>query len=284
MEQWVRTIGAEHKMWFTIEHTKRVFFGLRKSRIYFGCERSGAYRYTGIVEEGQRKKTGTKKNLYLFGIIAVEHKDRKWMVEVKADKAQHNHPLGVYDQWYDSSAKLNKEELAKVAQMSSSNMKTKQILQQLKIDNLDNVSTGRQVANALQKIKREKIENLTPIQYFLWLLKDHDYYRYTRKELGTNSLGDVFFAHPTATDQLRLFGYVLVMDTTYKTKRFDLPLFEVVGVAPTGQNFHVAFAFIKNENKDSFVWALEKLKTLFGTPAAPGVIVTDRDQTLMNAV
>ncbi|GAB2303703.1 hypothetical protein Dimus_038799 [Dionaea muscipula] len=168
--------------------------------------------------------------------------------------------------------------------MSSSNMKTKQILQQLKMDNPDNVNTGRHVENVLQKIKREKMENLTPIHYFLRLLKDHDYYRYTRKELGTNSLGDVFFAHPTATDLMRLFGYVLVMDTTYKTNRFDLPLLEVVGVVPMGQNFHVAFAFIKNEKKDSFVWALQKLKTLFGTPAGPGVIVTDRDLVLMNAV
>ncbi|GAB2296019.1 hypothetical protein Dimus_038397 [Dionaea muscipula] len=223
MEQWVKTTGTEHKMWFMIEHTKRGFFGLGKSRIYFGCERSGAYRYTGTVEEGQRKKTGTKKNQCPFEIVAVEHKDRKWMVEVKADKAWHNHPLGVYDQWHDSSAKLNKEELAKVAQMSSSNMKTKQILQQLKMDNPDNVSTGRHVENTLQKIKREKMENLTSIQYFLRLLKDHDYYRYTRKELGTNSLRDVFFAHPTTTDLLCLFGYVLVMDTTYKTNMFDLP-------------------------------------------------------------
>ncbi|GAB2272004.1 hypothetical protein Dimus_038945 [Dionaea muscipula] len=117
------------------------------------------------------------------------------------------------------------------------------------MDNPDNVNTRRHVENTLQKIKREKMENLTPIQYFLRLLKDHDYYRYTRKQLETNSLDDVFFAHPTATDLLRLFGYVLVMDTTYETNQFDLPLIEIVGVAPTGQNFHVTFAFIKNKKK-----------------------------------
>ncbi|GAB2267617.1 hypothetical protein Dimus_038675 [Dionaea muscipula] len=74
------------------------------------------------------------------------------------------------------------------------------------------------------------------------------------------------------------------MDTTYKTNQFDLPLLEVVEVAPTGQNFHVAFAFIKNEKKYSFVWTLKKLKTLFGTLAGSGVIVTDRDKALINAV
>ncbi|GAB2265435.1 hypothetical protein Dimus_037820 [Dionaea muscipula] len=58
----------------------------------------------------------------------------------------------------------------------------------------------------------------------------------------------------------------------------------VIGISPTGQNFHVTFVFMKDEKIESFIWAQQKVKTLFGEEISPGVIVTDREKALMNAV
>ena len=63
-----------------------------------------------------------------------------------------------------------------------------------------------------------------------------------------------------------------------------MPLFEVVGVAPTGKIFTVAFVFLKNEKEDSYTWALEHLKLLIDSDDFPKAIVTDRELALVNAL
>ena len=65
---------------------------------------------------------------------------------------------------------------------------------------------------------------------------------------------------------------------------YDVPLLEVIGVSSTGQNFHVAFGFMRNEKTTSFLWAMQRVKELFGSENNPGVVVTDREWALMNAV
>ncbi|KAL2895747.1 hypothetical protein RDABS01_000745 [Bienertia sinuspersici] len=65
---------------------------------------------------------------------------------------------------------------------------------------------------------------------------------------------------------------------------YDAPLLEVIGLSPTRHNFHVAFGFMKDEKLESFLWALRRVKELFGHDNMPGEVVTDREWALMNAV
>ncbi|KAH1225479.1 hypothetical protein GmHk_11G032360 [Glycine max] len=66
--------------------------------------------------------------------------------------------------------------------------------------------------------------------------------------------------------------YVISSDSTYKTNRYILPLLDFVGATPTGMTFSVGFAY------------LEEKRLFLRRDALPGVIVTDRDLTLMNTV
>ncbi|MCI29376.1 protein FAR1-RELATED SEQUENCE 5-like, partial [Trifolium medium] len=75
------------------------------------------------------------------------------------------------------------------------------------------------------------------------------------------------------------------MDSTYKTNRYGMPLFEMVGVASTGKTFNVAFAFLSNEKEENFTWALQQCQGLMRSEGmGPMVTLTDRDTALMNAV
>jgi alpha-glucosidase len=75
------------------------------------------------------------------------------------------------------------------------------------------------------------------------------------------------------------------MDSTYKTNKYKMPLFEIVGVTSTQVTFNVAYAFLTNEREDNFKWALEACRSLLkNNDGMPKVIVTDRDKSLMNAV
>ncbi|KAH1253358.1 Protein FAR1-RELATED SEQUENCE 5 [Glycine max] len=75
------------------------------------------------------------------------------------------------------------------------------------------------------------------------------------------------------------------IDSTYKTNKYRLPLLDFVGVTPTAMTFSAGFAYLEGERVNNIVWALERFRGLFlRNDRLPVVIVTDRDQALMNAM
>jgi len=84
---------------------------------------------------------------------------------------------------------------------------------------------------------------------------------------------------------LNAFNIILIMDSTYKTNKYQLSLLEIVCVTSIGLTFSATCAFLSSERKNNFTWALGKLRGLFMmSEGGPQVIVTDRDLSLMNVV
>ena len=79
----------------------------------------------------------------------------------------------------------------------------------------------------------------------------------------------------------RAFLHVLILDPTYKTNMYHLPLLEIVGLTSTNKTFCIAFAFIQNETANNFEWVLRYLRQTLDGYMLPRVIVTDRDLGLM---
>ena len=76
---------------------------------------------------------------------------------------------------------------------------------------------------------------------------------------------------------------VFLIDSTYKTNRYRLPLLDFVGVIPTRMTFSTGFAYLEGECLNNVVWALEQFRGIFlRHDALP--VVTGRDLALMNAV
>ncbi|XP_038693779.1 uncharacterized protein LOC119991505 [Tripterygium wilfordii] len=105
--------------------------------------------------------------------------------------------------------------------MSKNSVKPQNILYTLKNRDPNNVSTLKTIYIALQKFKNAEKAVLLEI--------------------------------------LRAFPHVLLMDVTYKTNRFRMPLFEIMGVTSTKMTFCIAFVFSQSEKKDSYTWALNCL-------------------------
>jgi len=111
------------------------------------------------------------------------------------------------------------------------------------------------------------------------------YLHWCRCNQGTNVVQDLFWTHPDSVKLLNSFNIVLMMDSTYKTNKYRLPLLEIVGMTSIGLKFSAAFILVKAERENNFVWALERLKGLFTrVDAYPKVIVSDRDLGLMKAI
>jgi hypothetical protein len=74
-----------------------------------------------------------------------------------------------------------------------------------------------------------------------------------------------------------------LMDATYNTNRYKLPLLEIVGVTPANMTFCIAFVYMHKEKKPNNTWVLDYLKSLMDGCMLPRVIITDRELALMNA-
>ncbi|KAL7221792.1 hypothetical protein ACSBR1_023688 [Camellia fascicularis] len=110
------------------------------------------------------------------------------------------------------------------------------------------------------------------------------YIEWHRSCADTETMTNLFFAHPTSLNLLRTFPKVLLMDCTHKTNRYRLPLLEIVGVTSTCMTFSVAFAYLHYEKEDNYTWALGMLRSVMDENTLPSVIVTDRELALMNAI
>ena len=69
-------------------------------------------------------------------------------------------------------------------------------------------------------------------------------------------MSDIFWTHPGSVKLLNAFSIVLLMDNTYKTKKYRFPLLEIVGVTSTGLTFSAAFVLLSTERENNFIWSL----------------------------
>ncbi|XP_058203032.1 uncharacterized protein LOC131317502 [Rhododendron vialii] len=102
------------------------------------------------------------------------------------------------------------------------------------------------------------------MQYLLAKLQEYGYIKFNQKDDNDN-VKDLFLSHPTSGDMLSAFP-------------------RIIGVTSTERTFSAAFAFIDREKKENYTWVLENLKSMMDPDALHGVIVTDRELALVNAI
>nr|CCA18072.1 Pc21g00130 putative [Albugo laibachii Nc14] len=143
--------------------------------------------------------------------------------------------------------------------------------------NLSTLYNGR--ANVLKDL----LHGRTPIQALfddLQASKFLHFHRYDENGMITS----LFFAHKESVRLARQYHHVALMDCTYKTNKYRLPLLHIVGMTSFNSHFSVGFCFLKEEKQSDYTWALSKLATIWTPETRPGLIVTDRELALMAAI
>jgi len=75
-----------------------------------------------------------------------------------------------------------------------------------------------------------------------------------------------------------MFNDVILVDTTYKTNRFRMPLMVIAGINENGKTFLLGLAVLSSEKEDSVKWALQNFIDYF--EGCPKIICTDSCPTL----
>ncbi|KAM1005739.1 hypothetical protein ACFX1T_002602 [Malus domestica] len=280
--QWAREAGKRNG--FVIV-TIRSDMGSKstKPRVTLGCERGGRFKEKKTRAAKKRRGTGTKKCGCPFTLKGEKSANGDgWMLKVVC--GVHNHASTEYPDGRSYAGRLSEQETSLLIDLSKSLVRPKEILSTLKQRDELNATTIRTIYNARQRQRVKEKAGRSQMQQLLCKLNEHDYVEWHRRCPMSDSVQDLFWAHPVSLELLRAFPTVLMIDCTYKTNRYHYPLLEVVGVTSTDITFSVAFVFLDSEKEDNYIWALSKLRGVMVECPMPNVIVTDMDLPLMRAI
>jgi hypothetical protein len=86
-----------------------------------------------------------------------------------------------------------------------------------------------------------------------------DGFLYRLKVDVQNSIEALFFCKPQDVQMARIYGQMVIIDATYKTNRFRLPLVNIVTVDNNLHTVRTALCFVSSEKTSAYTWILQQL-------------------------
>ncbi|KAI5648163.1 hypothetical protein M9H77_34168 [Catharanthus roseus] len=145
---------------------------------------------------------------------------------------RHNHKIAIYHHGHAQAARLTEEQLLQIEQFRKSHCS----------ENLQ----------CCCEIKKNRMQGRNTVEEVLCLSAQRGYTVFYKNREGSNVFSDIVVVHPTSIAMIRTWPYVLIMDTTYKTNNYNIPLLEAIGMTLTGKNFTVATTFMCNEQATTY--------------------------------
>ena len=79
-------------------------------------------------------------------------------------------------------------------------------------------------------------------------------------------------------NQMEYFSDVIVIDTSHKTNRFNLPFLDIIAINNLGKSITCFIGLLGDQTYKTFLWALENFKNQLKN--APVVIFSDEEEAL----
>lgn len=195
------------------------------------CERGGTrkshegknskyIRKTNRKYRSNTKKIGCPFKIVFYKPDGIKGKEYKMY---KVDNGCHNHddPLDLIG--YVMVAKLKPHQMQTVRSMRI--QKASAILSKIKADDPDNLYSLSTIKSALATIKRTDWDGRTVMQQSEWLAELHGYT--LRREEKDGIVVRIFLAHPEMIQLAQCFHQILLIDATYKTNKYNMPLLNI---------------------------------------------------------
>ncbi|XP_056691887.1 protein FAR-RED IMPAIRED RESPONSE 1-like [Spinacia oleracea] len=133
----------------------------------------------------------------------------------------------------------------------------------------------------MKQIKGGGAQAVTDIMYLELEGDPNFFFRFRLDEKG--KLRSLFWRDCMMMEDYRIFGDIVVFDTTYRTNMYNLICAPIVGINNHWNNCMFGCAFIGDKKIESFVWLLQTFKKSMGGKS-PISIFTDQDAAMNNAI
>ncbi|XP_024630682.2 protein FAR1-RELATED SEQUENCE 5-like [Medicago truncatula] len=204
-------------------------------------------------------------------------------LSIKVGYGTHNHDMADVLKGHKTVGSLNPNERVHLYEMAEPKVPPRQMLTNLRKRNKHTSTTIKHVYNATHRYRIRGLR--TDMQHLLKSLVENEYVYTCRNYRDFDYISDIFWAHPNGIKLFNTFSTGLVLDSTYNTNKYRLPLLEFVANTFTQLIFSIGFTYMMYEKEEHVTWALERCrKLLHSKDLYPKVVVTDHDNALMNDV
>lgn len=218
------------------------------------------------------------KENFESGLWTISH--RPWNPAGNIDYSEHNHPPHKAAQSHRAGRKLSQLDLEIIKRMAGvGSNKVGSIVDTIRNDDTRVTQpVRRDIVRVVRKFRKQKLEGYSQINALrmeldksgcqFWSMFDHDDDKRVRR---------VGFAHDGGLDLARSYHTVILIDCTYKTNTFRMPLLNMIGVDACGKTFHIFSFFLSGEETGDFVWAFSVLLKYYKAHYIdlPNVVLTD---------
>jgi len=232
-------------------------------------------------------------------VLRLDKISSTWSVDVL--EPTHNHPSSAAITAHPAHriAAISLDTHALICSLSRAGLSPGQILTALRELDPTVPLIPKDIANLTQRDRLKQLDGLTPI---IWLLKVYNpltllpnlTFVQELQDTGfnpqhypeTGPLQRLFFIHPTSIILWKQHPDVLLLDCTYKTNRYGMPLLNICAISDNNMVIQVGLAFISGEKEVDYTWVLAKLRDIMdqNTIEEPLSIVTDRELALITCL
>ena len=248
------------------------------------CDRGRQYQ-SRIPLEFKQRSTGTRQTGCPF---AAKAKSNGVFWTLIVQNAAHNHDASIHPSAHSVHQTLSPAVRQDIAQQSAAGSVPRQIESALRLANPELIITREDIRNARKAIRHKNLGQDTPVQALFQQLQPPNWTHHAIVD-SQSRVRSLFFYHARSFELFCQHPEVILLDCTYKTNRFQLPLLSMVGLNAMGKSFFIAFAFLQDETEERYAWAMEQLRSLFQNlgnryKTGPEVFVSDRDLALLAAI
>ena len=217
------------------------------------CERSD--QYMSRNKDFVRRNTKSRKCGCPFKLLGKPVVGGQgWMVKLMC--RSHNHETTKSLVGHPYAGRLTKNEKTIITNMTKSMMKPRNILLTLKEHNVNSCTTIKQIYNARSAYHSSIRGSDIEMQHLMKLLEWDQYIHWHRLK-DEDVVRDIFWYHSDVVKLWNICNLIFLIDSTYKTNMYRLPLLDFVGVTLMGMTFSVGFVYLEGERLNNVVWALE---------------------------
>ncbi|KAG7000562.1 PKS-NRPS hybrid synthetase [Fusarium oxysporum f. sp. conglutinans] len=252
--------------------------------VYFTCDRA---RRPPSDSRSRIRATCTRSTLCPFSITAKELPDASgWVVRHRSDSqyATHNHTPSTHPTAHPVLRRLSKDDKSTISNLTKAGISSKEIRTYIR-QHSNSIATQKDISNSIAEARRSSRFGQNTMHALINQLDQEGFWNRMQVD-SEGRVTAVLFAHPESLTYLQAYPDLLLLDCTYETNRYGIPLLDIIGVDACQRSFCIAFAFLSGEEEQDYQWALERLKSLYEVcnTSFPSVIITDCALACINAV
>ena len=243
-----------------------------KTRYYYHCDRFGEYQSKATILSTSTRKTGCP-----FKLIIFKTKDNnQWKLEVR-DK-HHNHPRSLNPSAHNVYRRRTPAQKDTIESMTHAGVRPIQIMAALQKEDPDTLVSATDIRSERKAIREKHLNGRSSIETLLDDLSTPKWVFAVEKD-ADDHVHSLFFTHQKQIELLLANPDVLLMDCTYRTNKYNLPLLHILGCTNLQTFFSAGFCFLHNETQADYHWAISNFLLKTGT-SEPRVFISDQENAL----